>query len=100
MSETVNIPNTTTFTKVGSAVSIFTEYDDRALPNITKAFIALLVGNQDDIPYSEGELMIQAKNYPTEIDFVINSKGQLVLTGDSCELKGYSIVNGYLIYTG
>lgn len=100
MPESKNIPNTTTFSKIGTSINIFTEYLDTSLPNIIKAFIAQIIGNQDGVPYQEGELVIQGKNAPVEIDYTINDNGELIIIGDSCELKGYSIVDGDLIYTG
>ncbi len=100
MSETKNIPNTTSATRIAGSISIFTEYLGKEFPNIIKTFIAQIVGSQDNVPYIEGELIIQAKNQPTDIDFYLSDKGALILVGDSCELKGYSIVNGYLIYKG
>lgn len=99
MSETKQISNTTSFVKVDSNISITTQYEDNQLPNITKTFIGNIVGNQDNVSYKEGELVMQAKNSPEEIDFYINNRGQLIIVGENkCEVKRYSIINGYLIY--
>lgn len=99
MSESVQIPNSTSFVKTNGVINITTEYEDNSLPNIISTFVGNVVGNQDNIGYVEGELIIQAKNSPEIIDFYINQQGQLILIGSNkCELKGYSIVNGYLIY--
>lgn len=99
MSETKQISNTTSFVKVDGNISITTQYEDNQLPNITKTFIGNIVGNQDNVSYKEGELVMQAKNSPEEIDFYINNRGQLIIVGENkCEVKRYSIINGYLIY--
>jgi len=98
--ETKNISNTTSVTQTSNSISIFTEYLSNTLPNILKSLIGQIVGSQDSTPYIEGELVIQAKNMPTQIDVNLSSGGELILLGDSCELKGYSIIDGYLIYTG
>lgn len=101
MPETKNIPNTTSILVNSSgALSIFTEYDDNTYPNITSAFIASGANIQDGVSYTQGELVMQAKNLPKDIDFYLSEAGELVLIGDGCELKGYSInSNGELIYT-
>ena len=99
MPEVKNISSTTSIIVSGSSLSIFTEYNDNSYPNITSAFIGEGGGSQDSVSYSYGESVVQAKNSPTDIDYYIDESGQLVLIGDGCELKGYSInVNGELIY--
>jgi len=100
MAETKYISNTTSFSKSGSSIGIITEYDDQSYPNIVSSDIFNVIGNQDGVSYIEGQLVIQAKNMPSEIDVTLNGLGELVITGASCELKGYSIVDGYLIYKG
>ncbi len=101
MSETKYISNLTSFTKINGNISIKTEYNDNSLPNILQSIIANIIGNQDNISYIEGELVIQSKNNPEQIDYILNNKGELIIIGSSgCEVKSYSIVNGYLMYIG
>lgn len=99
MPETKYISNSTRVSVANGNISILTEYDDQAYPNILSAFIGENDGIQDSVSYSYGELVLQAKNFPTDIDYYINESGQLILIGDTCELKGYSINDdGELIY--
>lgn len=103
MPESKIIPSLTNTTIIGSNISIVTQYQDQGeneLPDTILAFIGDQAASFDGIGYIEGELMIQMKNNPTQIDYSINNNGDLVVFSNQGDVDKYSInSNGDLIYT-
>lgn len=65
--------------------------------NTILAFISDIVQTFDGVFFKEGELAIQMQNYPLEIDYQIDSNGDLIVTGS--DSSQYSIdSSGDLIY--
>lgn len=100
MPETALINTLTELTVTGSSISIKTFYDEDLLPDTILASIPDSVGIQDGIVYSEGDLLIQMKNHPEQIDYYIDGSGNLILLTSEGDASNYSInANGELIYT-
>lgn len=93
MSESKQIPVVTTKTVTGSSITIFTYYDatQEELPNILAARIMSAVGSQNGTSYKEGELIVDMKNYPSNIDSFVDVDGNLIVTGDTGDINSYSI---------
>lgn len=63
-------------------VDIYTYYDQDVidgLPNTLKAVIATSTGTNQGTPFTEGDLLITMKNWPDEINYTIDSLGNLIL---------------------
>ena len=103
MPETKIIPSLTNTTIIGSDISIVTQYQQQGeneLPDTILAFIGEQLASFDGVSYKEGELMIQMKNYPTQIDYSINGNGDIVVFSNQGDVDKYSVNgNGDLIYT-
>lgn len=99
MPETKQIATQTEVNTVGSLIEIFTFYNEQdELPNTLSAFIAENAGSSSGVPYVGGELVIRLKNYPGDIDYSINSNGDLVVIAPDGSL--YAIAaDGNLTYT-
>ena len=70
------------------------------LPNIISGFIAFEEGVKNTVTFKLGELGFDMKNYPSDIDVILNSKGELEIILDTGDANSYSInANGDLIYT-
>lgn len=85
---------------IGSAISIRSYYNGEEAANDTlAAFISDIVQTVDGVGIIEGELSIQMnENYPLEIDYTIDSNGDLIVNSD--DANNYSInSSGQLIYT-
>jgi len=78
----------TIVTSSNTTLTIFTFYSDNIVnctgedvimsrPNILQALIAGIFGVKNTVPYIQGELLITAKNMPTEIDMFLNASGDL-----------------------
>lgn len=92
------IKTVTTFNAFGNLIEIFTKYNPDELPNVIAAFFTNTVGVDNDVPHVENELLIQMNNYPSDIDFVINPNGELIVVAP--DAAQYSVdSNGDLIYT-
>lgn len=97
MPQTKVIPTATILTVLNTAISIFTFYNT-GLPYILSAFIAQVVSSLNGVGYIEGQLIITATNYPQDIDFWVDSSGNLIILGD--DANQYSLDgNGNIIYT-
>lgn len=104
MPETKVITSSTVTSIVGSDISIITSYrevaDTNILPDTISAFIGDKVATFDGTSYIEGELIIQMKNNPLQIDYSIDANGNLVVISNQGDENKYSIdSNGNLIYT-
>ena len=104
MPETKVITSSTVTSIVGSDISIITSYrevtDTNILPDTISAFIGDKVATFDGISYIEGELIIQMKNNPLQIDYSIDANGNLVVFSNQGDENKYSIDSntGQLIY--
>jgi len=97
MPEKVEIPIETDIDVQGSNVTI-TLFFKKGLPDTVAAFISEIVATLNGIPYIEGELVITMVNSPADIDFEVDSNGDLIVFSD--DASKYSINdNGDLIYT-
>ncbi len=101
MPETKVIPTITELFLSGTHIDIKTSYLDLStLPDTLSAFISETVGSQDMTPYIEGELIIQMKNHPQHLTYLLDSQGHLILVISTGDGSKYSINdNGHLIYT-
>lgn len=103
MSEQRKIPTTTIVTVDTSSVQIFTYYNStqEELPYTLSVIITNNVGSSNGISYLENELIMTMINHPSNIDFVINSNGELIVFTPLVEdADRYSIDSeGNLIYT-
>lgn len=99
MAETKVIDTTTILSVIGSAITIRSEYLNE-LPDTISVQIADEVGIQDGVSYIEGEGLIQMKNSPENISYILNNNGELILLTSTGDESNYSINgNGDLIYT-
>jgi hypothetical protein len=100
MSEIKQIITRTSIRTVSpDSVFIKTEYEKDELPNILSTFISSIVSTQDGVPYIEGELPVQMKNYPDHIDCYIDGNGNLIIQLDTGDEDNYSInSSGNLIW--
>lgn len=97
MPETKQISTSTQLNIDESSISIIVSYLKDELPNIIETLITIDSGNRNSVPYIMGQLLIDVKNYPTDIQCYIDSFGNLILIGD--DVANYSIdQNGNLIY--
>lgn len=82
------------------SITIHTEYKEAAeLPNTIDAILAEAVGSLDGVSYIEGELVIEMKNYLSQINYKINDEGELVLYASTADIDYYSIdSNGNLVW--
>jgi hypothetical protein len=100
MSEIKQIPTVTSVTTQNVDIVIHTRYLEDGLPNTIFAQILQQPTVQDNTLGIEGELLIQMKNHPQQIDYVLNTQGQLVVLSSTGDVDNYSInENGELIYT-
>ena len=101
MPEIKQISTQTRLTVSGSNIEIFTYYKEDELPNTILARISEEVGNQDMVPYVEGELLIQMSNYPGDIDFMLDGNGNLIVITNSGDANNYALnpLTGQLEYT-
>lgn len=97
MPETKVITSSTVTSIVGSDISIITSYreatDTNILPDTISAFIGDKVATFDGTNYKEGELIIQMKNNPTQIDYSIDANGNLIVFSNQGDENKYSIDN-------
>ena len=88
---------TTTLTSVdGTDIDIFTFYDPSAdkLPNTLLGEIPEAVGQKEGVNFVEGELVLTLKNYPDNIYYEVNAKGELIVyTPTVNDASQYSIDN-------
>jgi hypothetical protein len=100
MPELKTIPTITELFLSGTSVSIKTSYFVDELPNTLSAVMADNSGSQDMVPYVQGDLIIQMKNNPSDIDYSLSSDGELILLTNTGDAGNYSIdTDGNLIYT-
>jgi hypothetical protein len=101
MAETRVIPTVTSALTSGVNVSIKTSYQEPdSLPDTIEARITSAVGIQDGTLFEQGELLIQMKNSPQNIDYMLDGDGNLILLISTGDENNYSIdSNGDLIYT-
>lgn len=95
------IATITTFRSALNTIYIKSEYYLGLLPNTISTLIGTAIGNSNSVPYIEGELVIEMNDYPTLVDYNINSSGELVVgtsTGDSSNY--YVNSSGELMWTG
>jgi len=97
------IPTTTITTINEPDIEIFTFYDPNmdVLPNTIFTILADNVGSINGVSYIEGQLLIGMKNHPHDIDYDINSNGELIAyTLGEGDADRYDIdANGDLTYT-
>jgi len=102
MPETKTISSQTTTTIKGDDITILTKFVQagNVLPNTLDAFISNEVSSQEGVSYEENQLLIQMKNYPTQIDYTIDDDGSLIVFSNQGDVNKYSIDSeGNLIYT-
>lgn len=100
MPELKIIPTVTEANITGTLISIKTSYQENVLPDTIEAFISDLPGNKNLIPYTNGELIITTKNSPQNLNYFIDSNGNLILIANTGDGSKYSVDNnGHLIYT-
>jgi hypothetical protein len=84
----------------GEEISITSRYQEDSLPNTLAADISIIVGSQDTTNFIEGELIIRMKNYPSQINYTLDSNGNLIVVSSTGDASNYSINgNGELIWT-
>lgn len=93
------LPTVTTLSVADDgSIAIRSSYLADVLPNVIAARIATGPGRQDGVSFVQGDLLLQLKNYPSQIDFVLDpATGNLIVTGP--DAAKYSIVEGQLLYT-
>lgn len=100
MPETKVISTVTQLSTFGSNIAIKTFYQKDELPDTIEAFIADSVGSQNGVSYIEGELNIQMKNSPQNLNYSIDNNGNLILSINTGDGLNYSVnASGQLEYT-
>lgn len=105
MPEQKVIPSSTVTSIVGTDITILTRYreesDVNILPDTILAFITNQTASYDGVSHVEGELIIEMKNNPLQIDYSIDSDGNLIVFSNQGDESNYSIDNqtGQLVYT-
>lgn len=83
--------------QVGSSITLLNQFNN-GLPNILSALWAQDAGQRNETSYIENHLLVDMKNFPSDIDVSINDKGELIIIGEDADQ--YSLnTNGDLIYT-
>ncbi len=100
MSEIKTIPTTTDIIIYEDSIFINTVYrEESELPNTINTILSEIVGIIDGVPYIEGELVIQMKNYPSDINYILDGQGNLIVFVSTEDLDYYSInENGDLVW--
>lgn len=82
------------------SINIHTEYNETGeLPNTIVAFLGNEIGEIDGTAFSQGDLVIEMKNYLTQINYKINNEGELVVFASTEDLDYYSInTSGELVW--
>ena len=98
MPDSVILNTSTTFTKVGSDISIYTEYVDPETGSIISVFIADETGSLLSVPYVEGEGVANISGSSLDI-YLDPQTGNVYI--DSDDANSYSIdpQTGQLQYT-
>ena len=101
MIETKTIPTLTNLSSIGSDISIETYYFDiTTLPYTIEARIADNTGVQDGVSFYNGDLLMREINSPNHISYLINNRGELIVSCDTGDSSNYFInENGELVYT-
>lgn len=104
MPEIKTIPTVTTLSVTGSSISILTRYieDACSVPWILYAFVGENVGSYNNVPYIEGELVVEfsCNKYSQNIDAWIDGNGDLIVKSTGGDVDNYSIDdNGELIWS-
>ena len=106
MAETKVISSLTITSVIGNDITIITSYqpdgggETNILPDTILAFLAEIAATYGGVGYIEGELIIEMKNYPLQINFSIDNDGNLIISSTEGDLNKYSIDSeGNLIYT-
>lgn len=101
MPEIKYIPIVTSTRTEENVIYVRSSYLEDILPNTLQALIVDSTDNLDNVSYIEGELVIQMKNNPEQINYYINDNGELILFTSTGDKNNYSIdVDGNLIWTG
>jgi hypothetical protein len=96
MPQTQEISTITSFSVVGTDITILTAYNS-GIQDIISIFIADVAGSLNSVSYVEGELMAYWID-DNGLDMWINSNGEFIIS--SSDASSYSInANGELIYT-
>ena len=80
MPETKLIPTVTSLKVINSIIEIFTQFLKIACDTI-QVFLSSVVGTLGGVSFKEGELVIEMDNSPDNIDFFVDTDGNLIATG-------------------
>lgn len=80
------------YNQIDGTVEIKVVYEDGELPNTLLGAIAQIVRQYQSVSYKEGDLILFVKNSPSQINYQLDTNGNLILFTSTNDASKYSLI--------